>query len=40
MATHDYALISNYPARLLKCDGGRLLDSNREDVQLDSKQLH
>lgn len=39
MATHDYALISNYPARLLKCDGGRLLDSSREDVQLDSERM-
>ena len=36
MATHDYALISHYPGRILKCDGGRLLDSTREEVRLDA----
>lgn len=27
MATHDYRLIKNHPARVLKCKDGRLLDS-------------
>lgn len=34
MATHDYTLISNYPGRILKCENGRLLDSNKEDFEL------
>ncbi len=34
MATHDYTLISNYPGRILKCENGKLLDSNKEDFEL------
>ena len=26
MATHDYMIIERYPARLLKCEGGKVLD--------------
>ena len=26
MATHDYALIYQFPARTLKCDGGKLFE--------------
>jgi len=34
MATHDYTLINNYPGRILKCENGKLLDSNKEDFEL------
>ena len=34
MATHDYTLISNYPGRILKCENGKLLDSNKVDFEL------
>jgi cell division transport system ATP-binding protein len=34
MATHDYNLINNHPARILKCESGRLMDSSREKVEL------
>jgi cell division transport system ATP-binding protein len=34
MATHDYNLIKNHPARILKCEGGRLIDSSREKIDL------
>ncbi len=34
MATHDYTLISNYPGRILKCEKGKLLDSNKESFEL------
>jgi len=34
MATHDYTLISDYPGRILKCERGKLLDSNKEDFEL------
>ncbi len=34
MATHDYTLISNYPGRILKCEKGKLLDSNKEQFEL------
>lgn len=34
MATHDYTLISNYPGRILKCEKGKLLDSNKENFKL------
>lgn len=27
MATHSYGLIKKFPARILKCEGGRILDS-------------
>jgi cell division transport system ATP-binding protein len=34
MATHDYFLIKNHPARILKCEGGRLMDSSKEKIDL------
>ena len=34
MATHDYNLIKNHPARILKCESGRLMDSSRDKVEL------
>ncbi len=34
MATHDYNLIKNHPARILKCEGGRIFDSNIEEFEL------
>lgn len=30
MATHDYNLIKRFPARVLKCEKGKVLDSNLE----------
>ncbi|MBL3658693.1 cell division ATP-binding protein FtsE [Fulvivirga sediminis] len=37
MATHDHTLVKNYPARVLKCDGGKLLDSKLENFELSAK---
>lgn len=34
MATHNYQFIKAYPARVLKCEGDRLLDSNVEQIEL------
>ena len=34
MATHNHHFIEQYPARVLKCDKGRLLDSNKEKFEL------
>jgi len=34
MATHDYSLIKNHPARILKCENGRLMDSLQEKIDL------
>ena len=34
MATHNYNIIKKYPARILKCDQGKLLDSNLEEFEL------
>jgi cell division transport system ATP-binding protein len=34
MATHDYYLIKNHPARILKCESGRLMDSSKEKIDL------
>lgn len=36
MATHSHEFVRNYPARVLKCEHGRLLDSHREDFELSS----
>lgn len=30
MATHNYEIINRYPKRVLKCEGGKVLDSNKE----------
>lgn len=34
MATHDYVIIDKYPARMLKCDNGKLLDSSKDTFEL------
>ncbi len=34
MATHNYDLIKNHPARILKCEGGKLFDSKVESFEL------
>lgn len=31
MATHNYEIINRYPKRVLKCESGKVLDSNKED---------
>lgn len=35
MATHNHNLIKGYPARILKCEGAQLLDSQKEDFNVD-----
>jgi cell division transport system ATP-binding protein len=37
MATHNYNLIKNHPARILKCEDGLLYDSNNQEVVLKDK---
>jgi cell division transport system ATP-binding protein len=34
MATHDYDMIRKFPARILKCEDGRVLDSTKEQFEL------
>jgi cell division transport system ATP-binding protein len=34
MATHSYGLIDKFPARILKCDNGKIRDSAVESVEL------
>jgi cell division transport system ATP-binding protein len=34
MATHNHQLISSYPKRVLKCEGGRVLDSAKQAFSL------
>jgi cell division transport system ATP-binding protein len=34
MATHSYGLIKRYPARVLKCEQGRVIDSAKEPFEL------
>ncbi|MCX8491004.1 MAG: ATP-binding cassette domain-containing protein [Cyclobacteriaceae bacterium] len=34
MATHSYGLIKKFPARILKCEDGRILDSNIHEFEL------
>ncbi|MFN8333805.1 MAG: ATP-binding cassette domain-containing protein [Cyclobacteriaceae bacterium] len=34
MATHDYPLIKKFPARILKCENGRVIDSTKEPFEL------
>lgn len=34
MATHNHAFLKNYPARILKCDKNRIIDSEIEEVQV------
>lgn len=34
MATHSYGLIKKFPARVLKCEEGKILDSNKDAFEL------
>jgi len=34
MATHDHTIIGNHPARILKCEHGKIKDSNIEQFEL------
>lgn len=36
MATHDHTIIGNHPARILKCEQGKIIDSNLEKFELSS----
>jgi cell division transport system ATP-binding protein len=36
MATHNHTLIGNHPARIFKCEQGKVLDSNIEKFELSS----
>ncbi len=38
MATHSYGLIKRFPARILKCEEGRILDSNKDPIELKSEE--
>ena len=37
MATHDHTIIGNHPARILKCENGKIRDSNLEKFELSSQ---
>ena len=37
MATHDHTLIGNHPARILKCEKGKLMDSNIEQFDMSTQ---
>lgn len=37
MATHDHTLIGNHPARILKCENGKIKDSNLEAFELGTR---
>ncbi|MEQ6118263.1 ATP-binding cassette domain-containing protein [Reichenbachiella sp. MALMAid0571] len=34
MATHNHTFLTNYPARVLKCEAGKILDSEKEEFEL------
>jgi cell division transport system ATP-binding protein len=38
MATHSYGLIRKFPARILKCDEGKMLDSKVDQFELRSEE--
>ncbi len=38
MATHSYGLIKKFPNRVLKCENGKILDSNKELIELKSEE--
>ncbi|HCZ35969.1 MAG TPA: phosphonate ABC transporter ATP-binding protein [Cytophagales bacterium] len=38
MATHSYGLIKRFPARVLKCEDAKLLDSNKDKFELKSEE--
>jgi cell division transport system ATP-binding protein len=35
MATHSYGLIKKFPTRILKCEEGRMFDSNKDKFEID-----
>ena len=37
MATHSYSLIRKFPARILKCIEGKILDSKKENFELENE---
>jgi cell division transport system ATP-binding protein len=37
MATHDYRLIKKFPARILKCENFKVLDSSKETIELNKE---
>jgi len=38
MATHSYGLIKRFPARVLKCEEGKIFDSNIDQFELKSEE--
>lgn len=40
MATHSYSLIRKFPARILKCFEGRILDSKKENFELEPESAY
>jgi cell division transport system ATP-binding protein len=36
MATHNHSFLESFPARLLKCEEGKLLDSTKETINLNN----
>jgi cell division transport system ATP-binding protein len=38
MATHSYGLIRKFPARVLKCEDGNIVDSNTEQFEFKSEE--
>jgi cell division transport system ATP-binding protein len=38
MATHSYGLIKRFPARVLKCEDGKIRDSNQEHFELKGEE--
>ena len=38
MATHSYGLIKKFPNRVLKCEEGKILDSNKDPIELKSEE--
>jgi cell division transport system ATP-binding protein len=39
MATHDYRLIKKFPTRILKCENAKVLDSNKDTIELSNEIL-
>jgi len=38
MATHDHNLVKQHPARVLKCEKGKVMDSKKEEFDLSTEQ--
>jgi cell division transport system ATP-binding protein len=38
MATHSYGLIRKFPARVLKCEDGKIMDSNTEQFEFKNEE--